>query len=99
MKHPSNEVDIFLLTLPTNLLTLVEEALETLGRSITFVLGLSTLEQKLTRFDSARSLVPIRSPSRDPADRARTLEEDALEAQLVRERRAADVGKIRSSGR
>ncbi|KAL7410358.1 hypothetical protein BDY24DRAFT_418089 [Mrakia frigida] len=41
----------------------------------------------------------VRSPSRDPADRARTIEEDALEAQLVRERRAADAGRIRSSGR
>lgn len=47
----------------------------------------------------AHLAVPLSSPSRDPGDRARGLEEDALEAQLIRERRAAEAGRIRSSGR
>ncbi|KAL7415123.1 hypothetical protein BDY24DRAFT_383779 [Mrakia frigida] len=40
----------------------------------------------------------VRSPSRDPADHQRTLEEDVLEAQLIRERRAREAGAPHSTG-
>ena len=92
LSSPLSELTLSLLLLPFPSSLITEEEPVTLGKS-------SVLPRKnhLEQADLS-SLHENRSPSRDPADHQRTLEEDILEAQLIRERRAREAGAPHSTG-